>query len=71
MNFLTQEEQGRVRDAYGPNYDRLAAIKAKYDPTNVFRVNQNILPVPAATPRPSPGHLAPASAPSDAMNPGL
>jgi FAD/FMN-containing dehydrogenase len=33
-----------VREAYGPNYDRLAKIKAQYDPTNMFRMNQNILP---------------------------
>ncbi|MEI6668690.1 MAG: FAD-binding oxidoreductase [Acidobacteriota bacterium] len=44
VNFLTQEEQGRVKAAYGSNYDRLAALKKKYDPDNVFRVNQNITP---------------------------
>jgi hypothetical protein len=46
------EAQGRVRDAYGGNYDRLAVLKATYDPTNVFRMNQNIQPMqgaPAAT----------------------
>jgi FAD/FMN-containing dehydrogenase len=53
VNFMTQDEQSRVRDAYGANYDRLAAIKRKYDPSNVFRVNQNIEPAVAATaPRP-------------------
>jgi hypothetical protein len=44
VNFMTQDEQSRVRDAYGSNYERLAATKAKYDPTNFFRVNQNIEP---------------------------
>jgi FAD/FMN-containing dehydrogenase len=72
VNFLTQEEQGRVREAYGSNYDRLAAIKAKYDPSNVFRVNQNIAPAAApATPRATLGHTAPANAPADTMNPRL
>jgi FAD/FMN-containing dehydrogenase len=33
-----------VREAYGPNYDRLAKIKAEHDPANMFRMNQNILP---------------------------
>ena len=44
VNFLTQEEQDRVRAAYGENYDRLVALKNKYDPGNLFRVNQNIAP---------------------------
>jgi FAD/FMN-containing dehydrogenase len=38
------EGQDLVRAAYGENYDRLAQIKAKYDPDNLFRVNQNIVP---------------------------
>ena len=38
------DEPGRVRGMYGANYDRLARIKAQYDPDNVFRVNQNIKP---------------------------
>jgi FAD/FMN-containing dehydrogenase len=45
VNFLTQEEGERVRAAYGSNYDRLAAVKKKYDPDNRFRMNQNIRPV--------------------------
>lgn len=44
VNFLTQDEPDRVRAAYGSNYDRLVALKNKYDPTNLFRVNQNIRP---------------------------
>ncbi|MGD8710169.1 MAG: FAD-binding oxidoreductase [Ectothiorhodospiraceae bacterium] len=43
VNFVT-EEQGRERAAYGSNYDRLAAVKAKYDPENVFSMNQNVRP---------------------------
>jgi FAD/FMN-containing dehydrogenase len=42
VNSLDQGES-RVREAYGPNYERLAAIKAKYDPENFFRCNQNIV----------------------------
>jgi FAD/FMN-containing dehydrogenase len=45
VNFLGDEGEGRVRAAYpGPTWDRLAAIKARYDPTNLFRSNQNIPP---------------------------
>jgi hypothetical protein len=44
VNFLTEEEQTRVRSAYGSNYDRLARLKKKFDPNNLFRINQNILP---------------------------
>jgi FAD/FMN-containing dehydrogenase len=43
VNFLGDEGRARVRDAYpGSTWDRLAAIKARYDPTNLFRVNHNI-----------------------------
>jgi FAD/FMN-containing dehydrogenase len=44
VNFQMQESGDRVRGMYGSNYDRLARIKAQYDPDNVFRVNQNIAP---------------------------
>ena len=44
VNFQMQEEGERVRAMYGDNYERLAKIKAAYDPDNAFRVNQNIRP---------------------------
>jgi FAD/FMN-containing dehydrogenase len=45
VNFLTQDEEDRIKAAYGRNYERLARIKAKYDPTNLFRANMNIRPL--------------------------
>jgi FAD/FMN-containing dehydrogenase len=42
VNFLTEDESDRVAQAYGGNYRRLAQIKAKYDPANLFRLNQNV-----------------------------
>jgi hypothetical protein len=48
VNFLGDEGQARIRQAYpGPTWERLAAIKARYDPTNLFRRNQNIPPTTA------------------------
>jgi hypothetical protein len=44
VNMMMDEGQERIRAAYGPNYDRLVAIKQAYDPENVFHVNQNIKP---------------------------
>jgi FAD/FMN-containing dehydrogenase len=44
INFLTQDEAERVAFAYGGVYPRLAALKRKFDPTNFFRMNQNIKP---------------------------
>jgi FAD/FMN-containing dehydrogenase len=45
VNYLGEEGPDRVQAAYGGNYDRLVALKTQYDPTNLFRVNQNIPPV--------------------------
>jgi FAD/FMN-containing dehydrogenase len=47
VNFMSEDED-RVGAAYGPNYDRLARLKKRYDPTNFFRVNQNVAPAPRA-----------------------
>jgi len=44
INFLTQDEGARIREAYGPNYDRLVQVKQQYDPDNLFRFNHNIRP---------------------------
>jgi FAD/FMN-containing dehydrogenase len=44
VNFMMDEGEDRVRATYGKNYNRLAKIKKRYDPTNLFRVNQNIAP---------------------------
>jgi hypothetical protein len=44
VNFLGNEGEGRVRASYGNNYERLVALKQRYDPTNFFSLNQNIKP---------------------------
>ncbi len=44
VNFMMEEGEDRIKATYGDNYEKLAAIKAKYDPNNLFRVNQNIKP---------------------------
>jgi len=44
VNFMTEAEQNRVSAAYGNNYERLVELKTKYDPKNIFHMNQNIKP---------------------------
>jgi FAD/FMN-containing dehydrogenase len=44
INFMAGDDQGRIRDNYKENYDRLVDVKRKYDPGNLFHLNQNIAP---------------------------
>jgi FAD/FMN-containing dehydrogenase len=44
LNYLMEEDEQRIRDSFGPKYDRMVALKNKYDPANFFRLNQNIKP---------------------------
>lgn len=44
VNFMDDDDTDRIRSNYGDNYDRLLDIKRKYDPDNIFRINQNIAP---------------------------
>jgi hypothetical protein len=45
VNFLMDDESDeRIEATYGPNFKRLTEVKKKYDPANLFRVNQNIRP---------------------------
>lgn len=44
VNFMSDDDGHRSEANYGANYERLVAVKAKYDPDNLFRVNQNIVP---------------------------
>jgi FAD/FMN-containing dehydrogenase len=46
VNMMMEEGDDRIRAAYRDNHDRLAEIKATYDPDNLFRMNQNIKPRP-------------------------
>jgi len=45
VNFMTEEEGDRIGAAFGPNWNRLVAVKTRYDPENLFRLNQNVPPV--------------------------
>jgi len=59
VNFLADEGSERVRAAYpGPTWERLAAIKRRYDPTNLFRLNQNITPAADGRAEPAEGDRA-------------
>jgi hypothetical protein len=44
VNYFSADDDDRIRQAYGPNYDRLVELKRRYDPKNLFRLNQNIEP---------------------------
>ena len=44
VNFLMDEGEARIRGSYGSNYERLAALKQRYDPSNLFHMNQNVTP---------------------------
>jgi FAD/FMN-containing dehydrogenase len=49
VNYLDEDDAGdAVRASYGPNFDRLRSLKARYDPANLFHLNQNIPPGPWA-----------------------
>ncbi|TPK65210.1 FAD-binding oxidoreductase [Mesorhizobium sp. B2-3-3] len=51
VNFMMDDEgEARLRASYGANYERLSQVKRTYDPSNVFRVNQNIKPATSAEP---------------------
>jgi hypothetical protein len=47
VNFMSEGEDDRIKVAYGKNYARLVSVKNRYDPTNLFRVNENIKPTTA------------------------
>jgi FAD/FMN-containing dehydrogenase len=50
VNFLTEEETGRLGGAYGDNLSRLREVKARRDPDNFFRLNHNIAPKASVEP---------------------
>ena len=45
VNYMTEDDGPRVASAYGGNYERLVSLKSTYDPGNLFRQNQNIVPL--------------------------
>jgi hypothetical protein len=49
VNFMSGDEQDRVPEAYRDHWDRIVAVKSKYDPNNFFRLNQNVSPRKLAT----------------------
>jgi FAD/FMN-containing dehydrogenase len=63
-NYVTEEGEAIAREAYGPNYDRLVALKNKYDPTNFFSMNHNVKPsIQRAASRTKPVDLGAAAVP--------
>jgi FAD/FMN-containing dehydrogenase len=51
VNFASPDDQDKVADNYGANYRRLTEVKRRYDPDNLFHLNQNIRPLPVPEPR--------------------
>lgn len=48
VNYVADNDDSVARAAFGPNYDRLVVLKNRYDPTNLFRMNHNVVPTHAA-----------------------
>ncbi|HLJ40258.1 MAG TPA: BBE domain-containing protein, partial [Candidatus Acidoferrales bacterium] len=44
VNFMSGDEEDRTKEAYSERWDRLVSVKSHYDPSNFFRLNQNIPP---------------------------
>ena len=44
MNIYNKEDSARIRDTYGPNYERIVALKSRVDPNNLFHMNANVPP---------------------------
>ena len=56
INFMMNEGQDRIKASYRGNYERLTQIKNRYDPENIFHINQNILPASGPSPQPQKNH---------------